>query len=135
MIFNLKNKCVNCHFMHRQHRDESGREYKMEIARPERNKAKRNDFSWQKDYESLGCYKGVWDEGYNLANENKHNIIAKQRRTHCYFFPFQAGTFLNAAEKINEMEIAKKNSTRNYRIVIYGLVLTIIGLIIKLLIP
>ena len=135
MIFSFNNRCVNCHFLHRQFRDETGREYKFEIAQPKRNEAKLGDFSWQKDRESLSCYKGVWDEGYNFNSENKHNIIIKQRRTQCYFMPFQAGTFFNAAEKIYQKEISQRNSTRNYRIAIYGLVLTIIGLIIKLLIP
>jgi hypothetical protein len=111
-----------------------GREYKMEVTQAQRDQSRQNDFSWQRASESLGCYKGVWAEGHNFPNHEKYNVIVKQsRKSSCYFWKFKPGTFLNAAENLFDKDHAVKTSTRNYRIAIYGLILTIIGLLITII--
>lgn len=128
----FKKTCIDCHFLHRQFRDDTGREYRMEVTQTQRDQSKNNDFMWQRAEESLGCYKGVWDEGHNFPNQEKFKIIVKQgRRNNCYFWKFQPGTFLNAAENLYDKKQAFKISTRSYRLAIYGLILTIIGLLVN----
>jgi hypothetical protein len=133
-LFPTQKTCINCHFIHRQFRDETGREHKMEIPLKNRSLSRNKDFSWQRDSESLGCYKGVWDEGHNFPQNLKYELIVKTKRGNkCYFWPFQAGTFLNTADDLYNKNQEAKSTTKNYRIAIYGLILTIIGSLIALL--
>lgn len=129
-MFKLKKTCVDCHYFHRQYRNETGSEHKFEITSKQRANVKNNDYSWQRDNESLGCYKGVWDEGHNFPSQDRHIIIAKtNRRNKCYFWEYQPGSFFPVAEKLQEKHMQSKIVTRSYRLTIYGLLLTILGLL------
>lgn len=129
-----KKICANCHFLYKQYRNERGAEYTLEISREQRERAKRGDLSWQRESESLGCYKGIWDEGHGSTGCTKAELVAKQARGgKCYFFGFQPGTFMQAAEKLQQEKVANANELQKYRMAIYGLVLTILGLAAKLI--
>lgn len=133
-MFTFKKTCIDCHFIHRQYRDETGREYKMEITQSQREQAQNNDFTWQKAEEALGCYKGVWDKGHNFSTQDKYKILVKKKqRQKLLFLPFQPGAFFNAVEKLYDRKQEIRISTRNYRLAIYTLILTIIGLLITLI--
>jgi hypothetical protein len=133
-MFTFKKTCIDCHFICRQYHDGTGGNYPFEITQTQRKQAQNNDFTWQKAEESLGCYKGVWDEGHNFPTQDKYKLLVKKNRgKNCYFSPFQPGTFLNAAEKLYDRKQEMRTSTRNYRITIYGLIIAIIGLLIKLI--
>ena len=115
-------------------RDFTGREHKLEIAQQNRDLTKKDDFSWKKEEESLGCYKGVWDEGHNFPAQDRFKIIVEiDRGKNCFYWSFQPGTFLHAAEALFDRKHELRIATRNYRIAIYGLVLTILGLLIGIL--
>lgn len=96
--------------------------------------AARGDFGWQRDGESLGCHKGIWDEGLGFGGGTKAEAISKRRRNDkCYFFEFQSGTFLPAAEKLQQERLASAQDSLKYRVAIYGLAVTIIGLVARLI--
>jgi hypothetical protein len=121
--------CTNCHFFHRQH----GSDGKQEISPDCRKRTTQGDFSWQREYESLSCYKGIWDGGYNFPESSKHALLVLTKRNACYFLKYQQGMFLNAADTLRLERIATENNLRNYRIAIIGLFATVVGLIVALL--
>ena len=132
MLF--KKACVDCHFFHRQFRNVTGREHKLEVSLQHRQLTKAGDFSWKNEEEALGCYKGVWDEGHNFSARDMFRIIVEiNRGKNCFYWPYQSGIFLPTAEMLFDRKQELRIATRNYRIAIYGLVLTIIGLVIAIL--
>jgi hypothetical protein len=130
-MISFKQTCIDCHFLHRETRAFNDGGNKMEITQAQRNQSKHNDFSWQSSSYTLGCYKGIWDEGHNFPNQDKYKIIVKKnRKNKCYFWKFQPGTFLNAAENLYDKNLEFKASTGKYRLTIYGLIISIISLLI-----
>lgn len=129
-----KEICANCHFLCRHYRNERGAEHIFEVGSGQRDRAKQGDLSWQRESESLGCYKGIWDEGNESGGYTKTDLIAKQARGgKCYFFEFQPGMFMQAAEKLQQERVADANEFKKYRMAIYGLVVAILGLAAKII--
>jgi hypothetical protein len=129
-----KQICANCHFFCKQYRNDRGAEHTLEVSCEQRERAKQGDLSWQRESESLGCYKGIWDEGHRAAGHTMVDLVSKRvRRGKCYFFEFQPGTFMQAAEKLQQERIANANELKKYRLAIYGLLLAIVGLAAKLI--
>ncbi len=129
-----KKICASCHFLCKYYRNERGAEHTNEVSREQRERAKQGDILWQRESESLGCYKGIWDEGLGSTAHTKVELVAKLDRSgKCYFFEFQPGTFMQAAEKLQQENAANANEVKKYRLGIYALLLTIIGLAAKLI--
>ena len=129
----MKEICANCHFFIRQHHGHGGAEHTLEIGISQRAQAERGDLSWQRDSESIACFKGVWDEGLGMGGPAK--IAATSQQDHhgkCYYFQFQPGMLLPAAEKLQQERAAASNERLKYRLAIYALLLTIAGLVAKL---
>ena len=127
-----KSVCANCHFLCRQYHGHAGTEYTFEVTSVQRAKALVGDMSWQKPSESLGCFKGIWDEGLGFGTNDKVTCIAKQsRRGKCYFYAFQTGMFMQAAEKLQQEQVAKSNDYEKYRLTAYGVLLAIIVAVTK----
>jgi hypothetical protein len=109
-------------------------EYTLEVAEQQRELALSGDLTWQREAESLACFKGVWDEGLGVARPTLANLIAKEKRKgKCYFFPYQCGMLLPAGERLQQHQQARADDSSKYRLTIYALVLTILGLVAKLL--
>lgn len=129
-----KAACANCQFFCRTYRGYAGVEHTFDIREEQRRLALVGDLSWQRDAESLACFKGVWDEGVGLSRSTMATFIAKRRRNgECYFFPFQPGMLLPAAEKLQLLQHSRTENLRKYRLAIYALVVSIIGLLAKIL--
>ncbi|HEY6898517.1 MAG TPA: hypothetical protein VI279_14760 [Rhodocyclaceae bacterium] len=125
--------CANCHFFCRQYRGDAGLAHTLEVTEIQRTNALKGDLSWQKPQESLACFKGIWDEGFGIKSSDKLTCISKQsRKGKCYFYAFQPGMLMHAAEKLEQESVAKSNDLAKYRLAIYTLILAIIGLLIKL---
>jgi hypothetical protein len=128
-----KQICANCHFFIRQYRDERGAEHTFAVGAEQRARAISGDLSWQRESESLGCSRGVWDEGLGIGEAGKTAAISQQnRRGKCYFFMFQPGMLLPAAEKLQHERASTSKERLKYRLTIYGLLVGLIGLAIKL---
>jgi hypothetical protein len=128
-----KQTCVDCHYFHKQYRDDIGTEHKLEITREDREKTKNDDDSWRLPDVSMGCYKGVWDQGHNFSLDSATELICKEnRRGMCYFWKHMPGTFLPTAVDLQTRHEERQSKNRTYRLAILGLLATIVGLLIKI---
>ncbi len=129
-----KAACTNCQFFCRTYRGENGVEHTFEVAEAQRKLAHSGDLSWQRDTESLACFKGIWDEGLGISRTTLLAVLAKRRRKgECYFLPFRPGMLLPAAEKLQQFQQSRTEDLRKYRLAIYALILSILGLLAKIL--
>ncbi|MGN2245026.1 hypothetical protein ACFWZU_16140 [Frateuria sp. GZRR33] len=129
----MKKICANCHFFVRRYHGQGGAEHTFEVTAPNRLKAAQGNTSWQHDSESLACFKGIWDEGLGLNSTAKNAAISREnRRGRCYFLPYQPGMLLPAAEKLQQERASASSDKSKSRLAIYGLLLTIAGLVAKL---
>ena len=128
-----KQTCANCHFFIRRHHGERGAEHTFVVGSAQRALTAAGDLSWQRMSESIACFKGVWDEGCGLSGQAKVAATASQERhKRCYFLAYQEGMLLPAAEKLQQESVSRSFERRKYRLAIYGLLVTIIGLLAKL---
>ncbi|MBT3066814.1 hypothetical protein [Rhodoferax sp. U11-2br] len=130
----FKKTCATCHYFTRVHHQENGNHYSLEISREFRKRAATGDLSWQRDSESICCHRGVWDEGVGFPESSKLEQVRKlNRRNKCYYIPYQPGMLLSAAEKLQDARLLQTRELQKIRFAVYGLTLTIVGLIVKLL--
>lgn len=95
-----KEACVNCHFI-MKHSNPN----KFAITADERDSIRNRDYSWLHDCYALGCYHGIWDEGYNFNIERRNEmIVTTNRKDGCFFFPYKEGMLFPAAEKLQKRE-------------------------------
>jgi hypothetical protein len=130
-----KQICANCHFFCRQYKNVNGAEHLFELSTEQRHQSKLGNFSWQRDSEALGCYKEIWNEGLRgTGHKSIADIVAKVNRIDkCYFFEYQTGMFMQAAEKLQQENLTKSKELEKYRLTLYALLLTILTLVAKLL--
>lgn len=71
------------------------------------------------------------DLGFGASDKN--SCVTKQKRNGlCYFLEFQSGMIMGAAEKLQPDRVECSREIAKYRLTIYAVLLTILGLIIKL---
>ncbi|OBT08217.1 hypothetical protein A9267_10900 [Shewanella sp. UCD-FRSSP16_17] len=129
-----KQACINCHYFHKSYRDDNGREIKLEITKEMREKTKNDDYSWRIPDVSMSCYKGVWDQGHNFSLDTATDLICnEERKNRCYFWKYMPGTFLPTAVDLQTRQEEMKSNSRGYRLAILGLVITVVGLLVKVL--
>lgn len=127
--------CANCHYFVRVHHGERSGSHTLEIGRENRQKAISGDLSWQRESESLSCYRGIWDEGVGFPESSKLEQVSKlHRKNQCYFLPYQPGMLLPAAEKLQDTRLTQARELQKIRFAIYAVAISIIGLVIKLLV-
>lgn len=96
--------------------------------------AAKGDFSWQRETETLCCFRGIWNEGVGFPESSKVEQAAKlNRKGNCYYMPYQPGLLLPAAEKLQEARLVQTREIQKLRIAIYGLIIGILGLLAKLI--
>ncbi len=124
--------CATCHFFVRTHLSDRTQPFTLDVSGANRLRAKAGSLSWQREYESLSCHKGVWDEGLGIHGEDLLKQISQVRRNgKCFYFEHSPGMLLPAAEKLQEAAMLKSNEGLKYRLTIYGLTLTVIALGLK----
>lgn len=130
-----KKTCTSCHYLVRLHHPERTGPFTLELPREARRRAEVGDFSWQRENESLACYRGIWDEGVGFPESSKGEQVSKlNRRSSCYFLPYQPGMLLTAAEKLQVDRLSQTRELQKLRIAVYGLIVAIVGLAAKLFI-
>lgn len=93
------------------------------------------DLSWQRQNESLCCHRGIWDEGVGFPESSKMEQVAGlNRRNLCYFFPYQPGMLLSAAEKLQDARLVQNRELQKIRIAVYAVAAGLLGLLVKLLV-
>jgi hypothetical protein len=130
----FKKTCATCHYFIRVHHLENGTHHAFEVSRDHRERTKNGDLSWQRESESICCHRGIWDEGLGFPESSKlEQASTINRRNKCYYLPYQPGMLLPAAEKLQDARINQTRELQKIRFAVYGLALTIIGLIVKLI--
>lgn len=88
-VMAMKPICRNCHFLTKEHRDEhTGRVSAFSLNQEERKKAEKIPAEMIKEYYSLNCHMGVWDEGLSGAVLDRNMTVnCELRETSCFFFP------------------------------------------------
>lgn len=98
--------CVSCHFLMKQVDGHS-----FEVRFQNRESIRNQDYSWLYSHYSLGCYRGVWDEGYNFEIGRRHEVIVlTNRENDCFFWPYKPGTLFPAAVELQKKREAEKLS-------------------------
>ena len=105
-IISRKN-CINCHFLIKTIFAGKDIPHPMELKKKERNLILKNDFSWKKDYCSLGCDFSVWDEGFNLQ-KNLFDTAIRVKRDDCFFWKYKPGMLLPAAKELQKRDSENK---------------------------
>ena len=130
----FKKTCTTCHYFTRVHHLENGTHHTVEVNPDLRKRTANGDLSWQRESESICCHRGIWDEGVGFPESSKLEQTNKlNRHNKCYYLPYQPGMLLPAAEKLQDARITQIRELQRIRFAVYGLVLTIAGLIVKLM--
>ena len=131
----LKKSCSTCHYFVRTRNPERGERHTFEISHSIRVKAAQKELTWQREDESLSCFRGIWDEGVGFPESSKVEQIATLRRNgRCYYFPYQPGMLLPAAEKLQDARLTQTRELYKLRLAVYALVVSILALLAKLLV-
>jgi hypothetical protein len=99
----MKKNCRNCHFLAKEHRDESGKVYTNSPSPKERDEYIKDAENAVPEYYSLNCHMGVWDEGI-IGKGIRDEILNKEHRRNCFFFKFIPGMMFNAAKELQKRE-------------------------------
>lgn len=128
-----KQTCVDCHYFHKQYRDDTGCEHKLEISKENREKVRNDDFSWRLPDVSMACYKGVWDQGHNFSLDTARDLICSEnRKSRCYYWRYMPGTFLPTAVDLQNRNEERQAKNNGYRLTIIGLCIAVVGLLVRI---
>jgi len=132
-----KKNCLNCAFFSKLSISGEQR-FPNVVSRRERENIKNtNDVNSVFDLfpsetpTSLSCYKDVWDEGIDttLQERRKETIIEMIRDNFCFYYPYQSGMGVKAAEKLECRESMQKGASVDRKHVIVGLWIAALGLL------
>ena len=118
---NPKEACVNCHFFVKQYRGEDG-DHTMEVAQPQREKTRQNNYDWLHERYSLMCSFQVWDEGYRFDKNKVHELLVETNRADiCFFWRFRPSMLLPAAKTLQAREAQDKYVSKDRKLTVVGL--------------
>jgi hypothetical protein len=131
----LKKTCASCHYLVRSSHSGCAGPFTLEVPSEARQRSKVGDLSWQRESESIACHRGIWDEGVGFPTSSKaEQVSGLNRRGRCYYFPYQPGMLLPAAEKLQADRLSQTRELQKLRIAVYGLIVAVCGLAAKLFI-
>ena len=123
-----KQSCVDCHFLMKQ-----SNPHKFGATDRDREAIKNQDYS-PFTHMSLGCYFGVWDEGYNFATERRHEVIVEtNRKNYCFFWKYRPGMLFPAAEVLQKREADNQEAARDRKLTLIGLFIAAVALVVNAL--
>ena len=124
MRFRKKQACVDCHFLMKQ-----SNPAKFHVSVQDRTSLRQGEYSWAANW-SLGCYMGVWDEGYGSPESSRlQTIVETERRGFCFFWQFRPGMFFPAGEVLQKRESESAEAKRDRRLTIIGLWIAALALV------
>jgi len=125
--------CVECHFFVKEARGLPAGPIVLPVSEEERAKARANDFAWVKPHYTLSCHFTVWDEGFDLPPDRRHEVIAAtDRRDQCFFWKYRPSMLLPAAKVLQEREARDHEAQRDRRLTIWGLWIAAVALVAQL---
>jgi hypothetical protein len=100
----MKHNCRNCHFLSKEYvEDNTGRQLNFIVSEEERKQIELQEKNPIKDRYSTECHMGVWREGAT-KKENFIELVVKNKRDNCFFFPYQGDMQFKAAEVLQKRE-------------------------------
>src|SRR6056297_384987 len=129
----MKRNCLNCHFLSKEHREEtSGGVYRFSLKRGERKNLEEDPLSFERGFYSFRCHMGVWDEAVSRVAEVEEAILFSQGRGEsCFFIPYKESMLFPAAIELQKRNQENKNLKKSYKLTIIGLWLAAIGLLLN----
>ena len=99
----MKPICRHCHFLSKEHREDTGRALAFSLSEQEREKAALAPREVVAMHYSLNCHMGVWDEGVSGSIEERNSIInLTSRASGCFFFPYHPAMLYDAARELQK---------------------------------
>lgn len=100
------NNCLNCHFLSKEGRGESGgRPLTFSLKEEEREELANDPVCFDRGWYSYKCYMGVWDEGVSPVSKAEDKILfSKDRGDNCFFFKFQPSMLFQTAIELQKRE-------------------------------
>lgn len=99
----MKKNCLHCHFLAKEHRDETGAIHSFSLNEDERKTAEKSPENVIDNCYTMKCRMGVWDEGVSGSKKERNEIInLTQRNTGCFFFPYHPAMLFPAAEELQK---------------------------------
>lgn len=97
----MKAICRNCHFLAKE--ENTGRLLSFSLNESERELVQSNPACAVKDYYSLKCHFGVWDEGVSQSPGGRDITLNKtHRKGSCFFFPYHPAMRFDAASELQK---------------------------------
>ena len=129
-MFTPKQNCARCHFLMVQVDQQ-----KREVNENQRRLMRFGDYSWvHREHDVLGCFMGVWDESHNFPSERRHELLVEMVRTvSCFFFLHSPGMLFSTAQEIIEKRPQQKEISMTSRLMILGLIISVIYLIVAII--
>jgi len=133
-MFRAKQCCADCHFFGKEARSlNTPQPVTLAVSPEERALAKKNDFTWVKDYATLLCHFGVWDEGFNFDKAKRFEILVEtDRRGFCFFWHFRPGMLNPAAKILQEREAQNREASKERWLTIVGLWIAALALVFNI---
>lgn len=114
-LYRMKSICRNCHFLAKEHREEStGRPLSFSLSKSERELASSDPNNAIKEHYSLKCQLGVWDEGVSQLPGGRDGTLNKTpRKDSCFFFPYNPAMLFDAARELQKRENENRQLVRS----------------------
>jgi hypothetical protein len=110
----MKPNCRNCHFLSKEHRDNSGQVFVFSLTQQERDKVAITPDEVVATYYSLNCHMGVWDEGVSGTVQDRNSTVnLTQRDSNCFFFPYHPAMLFDAARELQKRDNENKQLKRS----------------------
>jgi hypothetical protein len=127
----MKN-CLKCHFLTKEHRDESGATHSFSLKPNERSILEADPVGFERGWYSYKCFMGVWDDGVSpLSKEEDSIVFSMNRNNSCFFIEYKPSMLFPAAIELQKREQENRNLKKSYKYSIIGLWLAAIGLILN----
>ena len=99
----MKKTCRHCHFLAKEHRNETGAVHSFSLSKEEREKAANTPEEAVPSYYAMSCHMGVWDEGVADSREGRNEVINLiNRDSGCFYFPHQPAMLFPAARELQK---------------------------------
>jgi len=107
----MKNKCLNCHFLSKEHREKnSGRVLNFALTEKERKNLENDPIGFDRGWYSYKCYMGVWDEGVSPVSKAEDEFLFSQNRgDSCFFIKYRPSMLFQAAVELQKREQENRN--------------------------
>jgi len=110
----MKKNCRHCHFLAKEHRDETGAVHSLSLSENEREKLAKDPENAVPNHYTMNCHMGVWDEGVSGSNKERNDIVnIITRNNSCFFFPYRPAMLFPAAQELQRRAEEHKQLKRS----------------------